>query len=236
MNKYFEKTAGFTLIEIMVSLVISSLVIAGVYGVYTIQQRSYTVQEQVSEMQQRLRSALDFMTRHIRMAGYDPENNCGQSALMISRAEKNIMIFDTCDPEEDDFYRTTIQFDNDTETVYLTRDAGRNDDASSMPLAEGVDAFEISYLKKDDTEMDGYKEVTKEANDNTEINAVRIAMLLRASYQDPKYTNTTQYQITPTESVGPLTPTESVGPFNDHYHRRLLVTTIYLRNIIGKPQ
>ncbi|MCW5213699.1 prepilin-type N-terminal cleavage/methylation domain-containing protein, partial [Desulfobulbus sp. TB] len=53
MERREKKESGVTLVEIMVSMVIASFVFAGIYGVYTIQQRSYTVQEQVSEMQQK---------------------------------------------------------------------------------------------------------------------------------------------------------------------------------------
>ena len=60
MERTLRNEGGFTLIEMMVAMVIASFVFAGIYGVYTIQQRSYTVQEQVSEMQQRLSSLWSF--------------------------------------------------------------------------------------------------------------------------------------------------------------------------------
>lgn len=60
---------GFTLIEILVSLAILGIVLAGIYSVYTMQHKSYIVQEQVAEMQQNERIALQMITRDIRMAG-----------------------------------------------------------------------------------------------------------------------------------------------------------------------
>ena len=60
---------GFTLIEILVSLAILGIVLAGIYSVYNMQHKSYIVQEQVTEMQQSERIALQMITRDIRMAG-----------------------------------------------------------------------------------------------------------------------------------------------------------------------
>ena len=86
MKKIIFNNSGMTLVELMVSMAISSLVIAGIYGVYTIQQRSYTVQEQVSEMQQKGRAALSFMTKEIRMAGNDDDTTGCTSGLNEARA------------------------------------------------------------------------------------------------------------------------------------------------------
>lgn len=63
------KNKGFTLIEILVSLAILGIVLAGIYSVYNMQHKSYIVQEQVAEMQQSERIALQMITRDIRMAG-----------------------------------------------------------------------------------------------------------------------------------------------------------------------
>lgn len=63
------KNKGFTLIEILVSLAILGIVLAGIYSVYTMQHKSYIVQEQVANMQQNERIALQMITRDIRMAG-----------------------------------------------------------------------------------------------------------------------------------------------------------------------
>ena len=64
-----DKNKGFTLIEILVSLAILGIVLAGIYSVYTMQHKSYIVQEQVANMQQNERIALQMITRDIRMAG-----------------------------------------------------------------------------------------------------------------------------------------------------------------------
>ena len=71
MNQNFFKNAkGVTLIELLIALVISAVLTAGIYRVFIHQQRSYTTQEQVAGMQQNARVAINRMMREIRMAGF----------------------------------------------------------------------------------------------------------------------------------------------------------------------
>jgi prepilin-type N-terminal cleavage/methylation domain-containing protein len=65
-----SKNRGITLIELLIALVISSILIAAVYRTFIGQQKTYTVQEQVVDMQQNVRVAINKMMREIRMAGF----------------------------------------------------------------------------------------------------------------------------------------------------------------------
>jgi type IV pilus assembly protein PilW len=62
--------AGFTLIEVMAAMVILIIAMTAVFATFTTQQKSFTVQSRVAEMQQNLRQGVEYMTRDIRMAGY----------------------------------------------------------------------------------------------------------------------------------------------------------------------
>ena len=66
---------GVTLIELLVGLVIFGIIIAGIYRVFIAQTRTYAVQDQVVEVQQDVRSAMELMLRDIRMAGYKSDIN-----------------------------------------------------------------------------------------------------------------------------------------------------------------
>jgi prepilin-type N-terminal cleavage/methylation domain-containing protein len=65
---------GVTLIELLIALVISSILIAGIYRMFIHQQRAYTTQEQVADMQQNVRGAINKMIREIRLAGFGGKN------------------------------------------------------------------------------------------------------------------------------------------------------------------
>jgi prepilin-type N-terminal cleavage/methylation domain-containing protein len=65
-----KKGHGVTLIELLIALVLGSILTAILYRAFISQQRTYTVQDQVAEMQQNVRIAMGQMAREIRMAGY----------------------------------------------------------------------------------------------------------------------------------------------------------------------
>ena len=65
---------GITIIELLVGLVICSIAIAAIYRMFTAQSNAYVVQDQVVEIQQNIRSAMEIMVRDLRMAGFDYDN------------------------------------------------------------------------------------------------------------------------------------------------------------------
>ena len=67
--------AGFSLVEVMSALVILAIAMTAVFATFISQQKSFTVQSRVAEMQQNLRQAVEFMSRDIRMAGYGIPDN-----------------------------------------------------------------------------------------------------------------------------------------------------------------
>ena len=62
---------GLSLVEMLVALVISSIIVGGSYGLFVSQNRIYSRQEQVIEVQQSLRLAMNIMVRDLQMVGYD---------------------------------------------------------------------------------------------------------------------------------------------------------------------
>src|SRR4030042_3003882 len=62
---------GITLIEMLVALVICGIVIAGTYRLFVAQSKAYSIQDQVVEVQQSIRSAMEILLRDLRMAGYN---------------------------------------------------------------------------------------------------------------------------------------------------------------------
>jgi len=66
----FGREKGFTLVELMVSLVIAAILIVAIYRLYGSTQSSYLAQNQLAELQQNARIGVDEMIREIRLAGY----------------------------------------------------------------------------------------------------------------------------------------------------------------------
>ena len=65
---------GITLIELLVALVISAITIAGIYKIFISQTKLYRVQDEVVEVQQSVRGAMEILLRDLRMTGFDDDN------------------------------------------------------------------------------------------------------------------------------------------------------------------
>jgi prepilin-type N-terminal cleavage/methylation domain-containing protein len=65
-----RRERGFTLIELLIAMVVAAIIIAGVYRIFNVQQKTFVVQEEVAEAQQNARAVMDLVARDIRMAGF----------------------------------------------------------------------------------------------------------------------------------------------------------------------
>ncbi|MFH2013085.1 MAG: prepilin-type N-terminal cleavage/methylation domain-containing protein [Pseudomonadota bacterium] len=74
MISLYRKEKGFTLIELMIALALAGILMVSIYNLYISQSTTYTVQAQVSDMQQNARVAMDIVSRHLRMAGFGQPN------------------------------------------------------------------------------------------------------------------------------------------------------------------
>jgi len=61
---------GITLIELLVSFCASAILIAGIYKIFISQQHTFIVQDQIADLQQNVRLAINRMTREIRMTNF----------------------------------------------------------------------------------------------------------------------------------------------------------------------
>src|SRR3954468_2665925 len=68
--RYKHKHAGFSLIELMISMLLGLILLAGVMQMFISSKNTYGTQQALSRVQETGRLALEFMSRDIRMAGY----------------------------------------------------------------------------------------------------------------------------------------------------------------------
>lgn len=79
--------AGFTLLELMISISILAIVVVGVFESLTRQHRTSIVTESVVEVQNNVRAIASLMEREVRMAGYmvpDAASVCGRDLTTAS--------------------------------------------------------------------------------------------------------------------------------------------------------
>ena len=63
---------GFSIIELMIAMLLSLILLAGVGQIYVSSKQSYRVTEEIGRMQENSRFAMDVLTKEIRMAGFSP--------------------------------------------------------------------------------------------------------------------------------------------------------------------
>src|SRR5512137_2481214 len=113
MSKIYRiNKKGITLIELLVAFVICGLVVAGIYRVFLAQTKAYTVQDQVVEVQQNIRSGMEILLRDLRMAGYDSDSSTSKitiaNPILVDLAKGDHEV--TVNYEYDDTHRYEITY------------------------------------------------------------------------------------------------------------------------------
>jgi type IV pilus assembly protein PilW len=81
MIRSIDNQKGFSLIELMISIAIFGIVVAGVISAFEDQLRSHNTAQRVLSMQQNARAAMYYMTREIKLAGLDPTGSTNAGIL-----------------------------------------------------------------------------------------------------------------------------------------------------------
>lgn len=129
MKRHGNSSAGFSLVELLVVTAIMGLVVMAVMGVYESTQRTAYSQDEVVELQQNLRVALEEVTKDLRLAGFmipatspplqvAPQNPDTSSRLTINtasargraiRIDEDLTVPEAVDPDGDaDTVRFTV--------------------------------------------------------------------------------------------------------------------------------
>lgn len=99
-----HEETGFTLIELVVVMALGSLILFAMYGVLDSQQKIYRAQEEVLDMRQNIRNAMDTIARDIRMSGCcTPTSNLASWVTWVARLDGNPQIADGGGSNPDSF-------------------------------------------------------------------------------------------------------------------------------------
>lgn len=239
-----KKQSGLTLVEIIVSMTISLLLLAGVFQIYRSSQNSYNLQSGVARLQENARYALDIMARNIGQAGYTNnvipitafniaatmENASPISGVSIANgvASDTISInyqVDSAIPTDclgnligpTGSIATELYFLDGTDLMCLG-----NGDPTPGVLAEGIESMQILYGQ--DTNGDGVANRFVSADNIVAANpvsSIRIAYLI--STVDP-------VGGTDSKVYSSLLNTAPIGPIEDSLRRQVYTRSIILRN------
>ena len=173
---------GFTLTELMVAMAIGMVVLSAVTTTFMAQARFYNAQEQINEMQQNARGALDVITRELKMAGYKPNGGTfdgvtySVSQLMIQAdLDGNGGISTSSSANEQ------ITYAYDSTNKRITRKIGTG---TVEALADNITAFTFSYL-----DSSGATTTT-----SSSIRQVAISITAVTTKPDPNYSSNNGYR------------------------------------------
>lgn len=227
---------GLSLIELMISLVIGLLIIAGVAQVFLGGRAAYNLQQRLGDLQENGRFALYFLQRDIAMAGF-PKNavpfinafNPGAAGtfdgggtasdqIALSYQGTSDCISQAAGPTVTNTF--FIAVDPATQRGRLMCRGSGN--AQSQPLVDGVENLQILY--GEDMNADGYADRYVRASSVTNwtnVVAVRVAVLATSVNTVMGDTAAPTFQVLDASAVGPM-PAGVRG--------RVFTTTIEVRN------
>jgi type IV pilus assembly protein PilW len=168
---------GYTLMELMVAMVIGMIVMASVATTFTTQTRAYSAQEQINQMEQNARGALDIMSRELKMAGYKPNGGSVTGVVSYSTTSLTIQADLNADgavsPSGSD--NEQIAYAYDSANKKITRQVGT---APAATLAENISGFTFTYYQSSGTTP---------ATSATNIRRIKIAITAKTEKPDPGY-------------------------------------------------
>jgi len=176
----------------LVVLVISALLVGGIYRLFVAQTRAYTVQDQVVEVQQSIRGAMEIMLRDFRLAGFDSDSI--NSRIDIPTP---VLVGDhsvTVSYEYDDTTQFTVVYQQDAAAQTLTRQlTTTKDDGTTVAGPQevvllNVEALDFMYgvdANPVDGAMDAGGWISATTVNNRKVVAVQVTLTARAAEVNP---------------------------------------------------
>lgn len=180
------RTGGFSLVELLIAMAIGLVVLAAMYSVFTIQNKTLANQEELVAMQQSVRSGMDMMAREIGIAGYNPAG-ATFDGVTVSTSQLQIQADLDGNGAIDSTSQENVIYIFDSTNKQITRYIG----AGNQAFVENVDSFTFEYL-------DGSGNVTATP---ANVRRVKITITGRTAKPDPAYTANGGYRTYTLTSV-----------------------------------
>lgn len=208
---------GFTLVEMLVTLVVSTILMALIMTAYWGQTRSSRDKQMTVGMQQNMRSAMFNLERDIRMAGYDPDFQDLTNATSIVTATAGVFSYRYFDDDSGTIETITYSL-NPYPGVgnSALRKQVNTTPADDLYIAQDIERLEFYYRLEDGT-------WTLNPADPNDVRAVGVSILARG-----RETSLRPETVSFTSLSG-----ATWGPYTDGIRRQILTTTVKCRNMFN---
>jgi type IV pilus assembly protein PilW len=229
----FNNKKGFTLIELMIAMAISTLVMAAIYSTYRSQLRSHITQQAIVEMQQNARAAMFVMEREIKMAGYDPDGSQGAGITAATGNSITFTISANADGIDNDGDGDIDADDSDGGEVFTItyslagQDLQRTADGTASTVAENIEVLDFFYFQKDDDGNLIALPPPVAGGDLANIYSVQITTITRSGDNVPALMMKQTDHKTYTNQQG----VNLLADPNDNFRRIVLTADVQCRNL-----
>ncbi len=181
MEKNRKKSAGFSLVELLVALALSLVVLTSVSSAFISQRKTYDAQEQMTEMIQGTRAAMEIITRDAKLAGFDPQKGFPLHTNVVGIPYNATRLELRADLDGDGAATSNdanevIIYTFDGANHAIARNSGQAWSGAAL-LAENIQSFTFDYLDADGTSTTAPADIRK----------IEVTITARTAKPDPDY-------------------------------------------------
>ena len=144
------KSAGFTLVEVLMCIAILSVLFGTIYRTFDIFTRSYAKENVKAGVQQKTRIGIDLMARDIRLAGLDPLGSAGAKIEIADLDNIRFTADLNYDGDTNDSFENNRYFLDGTQ-LKQTSDLGTG--FVTDILLDNITSLTFTYLDEPDTPL-----------------------------------------------------------------------------------
>ena len=224
MSRSVFASAGFTLVELLVAVAVSSVALTAAYLVFASQQRAFYSQDQMAALQQNLRFSMNRLERDTRMVGCNPT---GTATTGILTANGSVLRFaqDTRGAAEGSDPDGAVSAQDEDVTYGLADSDGDGDSdllRNGALMAENIDALNFVYLDSNNNVLDDDGDGNLIGSIPL-VRSIQITLIARTARPERDHVDNTVYLNGQGDTLLPAQ--------NDSYRRRLVSTTVRCRNL-----
>jgi hypothetical protein len=171
MRRCLDERGAGSIAEVLAAIVVSTMTMAALYQITVMQDKVYSAQNQIAEMEEIAETAKSMMMRELDMAGYRPVPTAVFDGITLDATQLRIQADlngngVTTDTREDIIYR----FDAINRRIVRIADSKQ----ISFP---NIQTFSFSYIRQDGAA----------ATTSADIRQVNLTLIARTEKPDPEY-------------------------------------------------